>query len=1119
MKTVTSEAQYKQYFSGSFQGMTSLIVDVLSPIFGKFTPTTDPRGVDYVDVYGNEGANIDHIYDYGKFYTDNTDVSVFEVVLSERCHISRARKGIRKAVGRITEKYSGAFIVFHYPEGSANAEAQTWRLSWLKRLDVHRDDSPAKRYTYLCGPDYSCRTIAQRFETLYKEKNKTLDSITKAFDAEALSEEFFKEYKVLYDDIVQWITGQRVIREGRQWKEEGSFRSGNGKDICDDFLKEFENIESQEEKEKQASKAIRDYVKKMLGRLVFIQFLQKKGYLGIDGKTTQNFLLDLFNCITDEQKDNFIDTALEQVVYLLLNSDDRKPGSEVINNHTLEVPFLNGGLFERDKWDEKNVKLPKEFFHNEQYVDEKRDFRDTELRPNDRFLTQCGILDLFNHYNFTIDENDPNDAEVGVDPEMLGKIFENLLEDNKEKGAFYTPKEIVQYMCKESLIAYLCTKVTGHDDDIRAFVDNPENGNVPEKDKVLDALKDVKICDPAIGSGAFPMGLLNLLVALREKLEPSKNRCDLKKDIIQNNIYGVDIEKGAIDIARLRFWLSIMVDEDVDEKNPQPTPLPNFDYKFMQGNSLVESFAGHDLSHILDNNETSSSTSKSKKFNPNQTGMDFSSDDTRQNLRIWLSKYFSLSDHNEKDRYRELINESVKNYIIQQGLSSEEEKKLANLNPSANQDFFLWHTWFKDIFDNGNFDIVIGNPPYIRQELLGMDYKRKLIDAYPEVGNGIADICVYFFGLGIRILNSNGVLSFITSNKFLKTKYGKELRHTLTTKVSVDRIIDFFELPVFNASTDAGITILFKSILNNTTKYYPIKTLVNLNLTEITSGSYLTTIKNDNEWQFVEDSQSSILDKLNFNTISLKEFTNNKIFYGIKTGFNKAFVIKDKTIAQRLLNSESAPIIKKYAQSTDIQMWGLKNDNKFFIATGYDTDIECLYPTAFQYLSQFRDELESRCDKGVKFYNLRACAYYEEFEKPKLIYIHTAKDHQFYFDMEGHYINNSCYMIVTDSKFLFCFLNSKLFKYYKRLKFVAYGDGQEAGRCKLDYNKMITVPIKKNVEEKPFEELYEKIKKIKKANPNADTSSLEREIDILVYQLYNLTPEEIAIIEKSTKTN
>jgi hypothetical protein len=395
-----------------------------------------------------------------------------------------------------------------------------------------------------------------------------------------------------------------------------------------------------------------------------------------------------------------------------------------------------------------------------------------------------------------------------------------------------------------------------------------------------------------------------------------------------------------------------------------------------------------------------------------------------------------------------------------------------------------------------------------------MDYKDILIGTYPEVGNGIADICVYFFGLGIKILRVNGILSFITSNKFLKTKYGKELRHTLTNKVTVDRIIDFFELPVFNASTDAGITILSKSLMNIPTRYYPIKTLDNLNLTEVTLGAYLTTIKSDSEWQFIEDSQSSLLDKINFDTISLKVFTGDRIYRGITTGLNKAFVVKDNTLAQSLLNSESAPLIKKYAQSTDIKMWEVKNDNKYFIATGFETNVEQYYPTVFQYLKQYKDELENRCDKGTRYYNLRACAYYEEFEKPKLIYIHTAKDHQFFYDTEGHYINNSCYMIVTNSKFLFFFLNSRLFKYYKKLKFVAYGDGQEAGRCKLDYNKMVTVPIRKNVDEKPFEELYEKIFAIKRADINVDTSELEYNAEKLIYSLYNLTEDEIAVIEQ-----
>lgn len=201
------------------------------------------------------------------------------------------------------------------------------------------------------------------------------------------------------------------------------------------------------------------------------------------------------------------------------------------------------------------------------------------------------MFQFFSEYNFTIDENDPNDAEVGVDPEMLGKIFENLLEDNKDKGAFYTPKEIVRYMCQESLIAYLETNTSIAKEKIRKFVLTPEEGvvDIPEnkKPKLLTALEEVKICDPAIGSGAFPMGLLNELLHCREALSGERyDRAEIKKSIIQNNIYGVDIEKGAVDIARLRFWLSIVVDEEM------PSPLPNLDYKIMQGKLTNREFYG-----------------------------------------------------------------------------------------------------------------------------------------------------------------------------------------------------------------------------------------------------------------------------------------------------------------------------------------------------------------------------------------------------------------------------------------------------------------------------------------------------------------------------------------------
>ena len=275
--------------------------------------------------------------------------------------------------------------------------------------------------------------------------------------------------------------------------------------------------------------------------------------------------------------------------------------------------------------------------------------RDQLGEPESRFPADYfrRLFQFFSEYNFTIDENDPNDAEVGVDPEMLGKIFENLLEDNKDKGAFYTPKEIVRYMCQESLIAYLETNTSVAKDKIRQFVLSPEEGvaDIPEnkKPKLLAALEEVKICDPAIGSGAFPMGLLNELLHCREVLSGEHyDRAEIKKSIIQNNIYGVDIEKGAVDIARLRFWLSIVVDEET------PSPLPNLDYKIMQGNSLIESFEGVDLSKLTYEKEY-------KKDKGEITLFDDEKNRLQKTVSLLLTSYYSCSDHDKKVRLRQEI--------------------------------------------------------------------------------------------------------------------------------------------------------------------------------------------------------------------------------------------------------------------------------------------------------------------------------------------------------------------------------------------------------------------------------------------------------------------------------
>ena len=995
--------------------------------------------------------------------TDSYRIGLFQYNITKGS-VANKRVGLRNLVKSFINptwgEFDAALVVFD--------SGDHWRLSFI--CDIKGEATSPKRYTYVFGSDdLLYRTPIERFNFL-KKKGVSFENLKTAFSVEALSDEFFDKYREQYADFIQYVTGKRFVKSGSKWEEKVLGEPNAA------LMQAFGHNE----------KKIRDYVKKMMGRITFLHFLQRKRWLCGD----LNYMQNLFE--HSSYKNNYLDAVLEPLFFGILNTKPAEREAlfaeygwdKSLLNEWRDIPYLNGGLFERDEEDEPESRFPAEYFKR--------------------------LFQFFSEYNFTIDENDPNDAEVGVDPEMLGKIFENLLEDNKDKGAFYTPKEIVRYMCQESLIAYLETNTSVAKDKIRQFVLSPEEGvaDIPEnkKPKLLAALEEVKICDPAIGSGAFPMGLLNELLHCREVLSGEHyDRAEIKKSIIQNNIYGVDIEKGAVDIARLRFWLSIVVDEET------PSPLPNLDYKIMQGNSLIESFMGVDLSKLTYEKEYKKDKGEISLFDDEKNRL-------QKTVSHLLSSYYSCSDHDRKVKLQQEISDTINKQLEAQAYNPEILRELRTINLAENNKFFLWHTWFSDVFnrdDKEGFDIVIGNPPYIRQEKLGKEYKDLLCTLFPNVGNGIADIYVYFFGLGLKLLSPNGTLIFITLNKYLKTKYGRELRNTLAHSACVDLIIDFFELPVFNASTDAAITKVFRNNRNIDTRYFPMKTLENLDLFKTTSGDFLATIKDADEWKFVSGRDEQIIDKLYKGSISLKEFSSNRIYRGITTGLNKAFVIKDRIVAEKLISSESYPIVKKYAQSTDIGRWQIKDDDKYFIATGYDIDVKSLYPTIYNYLCQFKSELEVRCDKGVNFYNLRACAYYDEFEKNKIIYIHTAKNHKFYLDTDGHYINNSCYMIVSDSSFLFCFLNSKLFQYFKRLKFVAYGDGQEAGRCKLDYNKMVTVPIKANVDERPFKVIVEEAKTKLDISSSLNMAEYEKKIDLMIYEAYGLTDAEIKIIEQS----
>ena len=569
-------------------------------------------------------------------------------------------------------------------------------------------------------PGQSCRTATDNFIALYDKRNSLeIKDIENAFNVEALSKEFFGKYKAQYEAFVNYMVdptnGMR-----QHFIDTGFDHTGMAAD----------KIRDREEK------PIRDYVKKLLGRIVFLHFLQKKGWLGVPaskewGEGDRDFMLNIFKNANERQKENFLDDILEDLFTEGLDRNRSDQGdlydTKVEGFRNCRIPYLNGGLFERDILDKKPSHFPASYFN--------------------------GLLTMLSQYNFTIDENDPNDAEVGVDPEMLGRIFENLLEDNKDKGAFYTPKEIVQYMCRESLIAYLQTDMREEDKEcIRQFVTTHDASQLGELKEYIDQkLYDVKICDPAIGSGAFPMGLLRELFFCRSAIEPNivENAANIKRHIIQNNIYGVDIERGAVDIARLRFWLSLIV----DEKSPEA--LPNLDFKIMQGNSLLEQYKGVDLSTM---------TEKKIGAGESLTFFDSMLDVYRKNLRDKLTEYYACPEHDKKMQLRKDIADIVKQELVEQGIHIDFE----DMDLSANSQFFLWHTWFHDVFSRPSkkgFDIVIGNPPYGAKydNQTKRYYKNTYVTANSIRGlqKGSLDTYTLFIELGYNLLRKNGSFAYI----------------------------------------------------------------------------------------------------------------------------------------------------------------------------------------------------------------------------------------------------------------------------------------------------------------------------------------------------------------------
>ena len=803
----------KEYLSGRYQGWSSFLDNVIFPIFGQ-EDFEDGFEAELLDSQPErrelaQATGIHSIKQVGKIYVGVEPLQIFDVTVSDRVMMERNRVNIQRLIRTVMDQFSCAFMLFHYEDDTR----WDWRFTYCRKSGNKEESTDSKRYTFLLGPGQSCRTATDNFMELYDKRDSLeIKDIEDAFNVEALSKEFFGKYKAQYEAFVSYMI-----------KPDNGMRQNFIDTDFDHTGMTADKIRDREEK------PIRDYVKKLLGRIVFLHFLQKKGWLGIPagkewGEGDRDFMLKLFENASPEQKENFLDDILEDLFAKGLDCNRSDRGDlydtkvEGFRNH--RIPYLNGGLFERDNLDEKMVCFPSNYFKD--------------------------LLTMLSQYNFTIDENDPNDAEVGVDPEMLGRIFENLLEDNKDKGAFYTPKEIVQYMCRESLIAYLQTDQREEDKEpIRQFVTTHDVESLGElKEEIEQKLIDVKICDPAIGSGAFPMGLLRELFLCRSAIEPNivEKAADIKRHIIQNNIYGVDIERGAVEIARLRFWLALIV----EEKSPEV--LPNLDFKIMQGNSLLESYEGIDLSKLATTSDVQIYEPQRNLFGElesPQMRIIFDQTDKLKEFQANLDLYFEITAHEERTCLRKSIEDYVR-YIIAYTLDihrQAEETKIRQISSSTtftekqkkaiagaeanivhfnemienvenmelpNSQFFLWHTWFHDVFSRPSkegFDIVIGNPPYIsaptqiastelndqRQRIVASNKYKSLNEKW--------DLYIPFIELGLQLLCANGAFSMIVPYPLTNQKYGKKLRKMITEEYCLLEITDLNGTKIFENAT------------------------------------------------------------------------------------------------------------------------------------------------------------------------------------------------------------------------------------------------------------------------------------------------------------------------------
>jgi hypothetical protein len=1129
---------------------------------------------------------------FGEFKVNDEDLITVVTAkvnkpLSERSG-KKAQYLLGKKFLKYSQKYIAGFFIFYDDKGD-------FRFSLIYDIPLatgKRDWSNFRRYTYFVSKDQTNKTFIRQIE---EADFSSLDKIIEAFSVEKVTKQFYQEIANWYF----WALDKVDYPDDEEEKDKEKINAKNlirliTRIIFIWFMKEKNLVPSTLFEKSSVDKLIN--YKDKTGSTYYKAILQNLFFATLNTPMTKDDKESRIFVEEAEKKGYLSDAYLQQGYYRYSRFiKDKKLFLQQFEN----VPFLNGGLFEcLDKKvdgkeiridcfsdnpkNETKLKVPDEIFFLEHETE--TDLSKYFDKGNNKKVT--GLLTILKKYNFTIDENTPIDQDVALDPELLGKVFENLLAAyvpetsttaRKATGSYYTPREIVEYMVNESLIAHFKTVLDDESEtvnkNLKLLLDYSSDENPFDEQttlKLIDAIEKIKILDPACGSGAFPMGILHKLVLALHKLDPDNKiwkqrllarlpaeiRNETEKSLenksidyirklglIEHCIYGVDIQEIAIQISKLRFFISLLVEQQIDDAKPNRDirALPNLETKFVAANTLIGLERPTQMSLV---------SSDIEELEKNLF-----------NVREEIFYTNSRKEKNELQKKEKKLREQLKTALEQNGFPNNVAEKITSWDPfdqNTNADWFdpEWMFGIK-VSESSGFDIVIGNPPYIQLQKdggkLSKLYQNQKFQTFASTG----DIYTLFYEKGINLLKLNGHLCYITSNKWMRAGYGAKLREFFlkyNPKVLIDLGPGVFE----SATVDTNILLLQKSNskvnrhsepdLSGEESPFRLKALTltkenNIDFNEQLNvkGVTLTKLTGD-AWFIGSSAEQQLKEKIERIGKPLKDWDVN-IYYGIKTGLNEAFIITTEKRNEILANCNddderrrTEAIIKPILRGRDIKryyyewagLWvivipaGWTNQNKK--NENPEDFVKMQFPALMNYLSAFEEKAKKRDDQGDYWWELRKCAYYQEFEKEKVVYSEIVRQPQFYFDEENFYVEATSFLLTGKNvKYLSGLLNSNPVTFFFKQWYAGGGLGEEGYRYKKAFLENLPLPPitpSNHPIVNQIEQLVDQILTSKKhtsassvPNPQADTTALEREIDILVYKLYNLTYEEIKIID------